>query len=56
MVAPVGGEVDGVELAATMMTPKSSEYLSDYDVRHTWVCDGCDYQFETLIRFNAAGA
>jgi Mn2+/Fe2+ NRAMP family transporter len=26
------------------------------DIRHSWVCDGCDYQFETLIRFNAAGA
>jgi hypothetical protein len=25
-------------------------------VRHNWVCDGCDYQFKTLIRFTAAHA
>jgi transposase-like protein len=39
-----------------MMAPESSKYLSGYDIRHSWVCDGCNYQFETLIRFNAAGA
>jgi hypothetical protein len=39
-----------------MMAPESSEYLCGYDIRHIWVCDGCDYRFETLIRFNAAGA
>jgi hypothetical protein len=39
-----------------MMAPESSEYLSGHDIRHIWVCDGCDYRFETLIRFNAAGA
>jgi hypothetical protein len=39
-----------------MMAPESSGYLSGYDIRHIWVCDGCDYRFETLIRFNAAGA
>jgi ribosomal protein L37AE/L43A len=39
-----------------MMAPESSEFLSVYDIRHIWVCDGCDYQFKTLIRFNAAGA
>jgi hypothetical protein len=39
-----------------MMAPESSEFVSSYDVRHNWICDGCVYQFETLIRFNAAGA
>ena len=39
-----------------VMAPEFSEYLSVYDVRHMWVCDGCDYRFETLIRFGAAGA
>jgi hypothetical protein len=39
-----------------VMVPEFSEYLSGYNVRHMWVCDGCDYRFETLIRFGAAGA
>ena len=39
-----------------VMAPEFSEYLSGYDIRHSWVCDGCDYRFETLIRFGAAGA
>lgn len=34
-----------------MMAPESSEYLSDYNIRHVWACDGCEYGFETLIRF-----
>jgi hypothetical protein len=40
----------------SMMAPESSEYLSVYDIRDIWVCDGCDYHFETLIRFSTAGA
>jgi uncharacterized protein YhaN len=39
-----------------MVAPESSEYLSGDEVRHIWICDGCDYPFETLIRFNVAGA
>ena len=39
-----------------VMAPEFSEYLSSYDVRHMWVCDRCDYRFETLTRFGAAGA
>ena len=39
-----------------VMAPEFSEYLSGYDVRHMWVCGGCGYRFETLIRFDAAGA
>ena len=38
-----------------MMAPESSGYLW-CEVRHICVCDGCDYPFETLIRFNATGA
>jgi hypothetical protein len=32
-----------------MMAPESSEYVKPEDVRHVWLCDGCDYPFETLI-------
>ena len=39
-----------------MVAPESSEYLSGDEVHHIWICDGCDYPFETLIRFNVAGA
>ena len=38
-----------------LMAPECSEYLSGYDIRHTWSCDGCDFQFETLIDLNAVG-
>ena len=39
-----------------MMASQSSEYVSRHNVRHNWVCDGCDYRFETLIRFKATDA
>ena len=39
-----------------MMASESSQYLGRCKVRHNWVCDGCDYQFKTLIRFTAAHA
>jgi hypothetical protein len=35
-----------------MMAPESSEHLNGNDVRHVWLCDGCNYWFETLVRFN----
>ena len=38
-----------------MMAPEFSEYLNHDEIRHIWVCDGCDYRIKTLIRFNAAG-
>ena len=38
-----------------LMAPESSEYLYYDEVRHSWICDGCDYRIKTLIRFNAAG-
>jgi RNase P subunit RPR2 len=39
-----------------IMAPNSSEYRSGSDIRHIWACDGCDYRFETSIRFNAGDA
>lgn len=36
-----------------MMAPESSQCLGGRDIRNTWACDGCDHQFESLIRFNA---
>ncbi len=35
-----------------MMAPESSEHLNGNNIRHIWLCDGCDYRFETLIRFS----
>jgi C4-type Zn-finger protein len=34
-----------------MMAPELTEYSGDDDVLHTWICDGCDYRFETLVSF-----
>ena len=39
-----------------MLAPEYSEYRCGDDIRHVWFCDGCDYQFETLIRFGALAA
>ena len=36
-----------------LMAPEHSECRDRNDVRHVWMCDKCDYGFETLIRFNA---
>jgi ribosomal protein L37AE/L43A len=35
-----------------LMAPEYSQCLDRNDVRHVWMCDKCDYAFETLIRFN----
>jgi len=32
--------------------PAYSEFLKRDNVRHTWMCDKCDYEFETLIWLN----
>jgi hypothetical protein len=29
-----------------------SEFLKRHNVRHTWMCNKCDYEFETLIWLN----
>lgn len=33
--------------------PEWSEYLSDRQVRHLWLCSSCSYEFETLVVFPA---
>ena len=35
-----------------LMAPEYSQCLDRNDVRHVWMCDKCDYGFETLLRFN----
>jgi|SRR5947207_2168423 len=35
-----------------LSAPVHSEFLQQRSVRHTWMCDKCDYQFETLIWLN----
>ncbi len=35
-----------------LSAPAYSEFLKHYNVRHTWMCDKCDYDFETLIWLN----
>ena len=32
--------------------PAHSEFLRNNNVRHTWLCSKCDYEFETLIWLN----
>jgi transcription elongation factor Elf1 len=35
-----------------LSAPAHSEFLKQRNVRHTWMCDKCDYEFETLIWLN----
>ena len=44
------------ELLIAPEHPEFSECTSGDEIRHFWMCDGCDYEFETLIRFSAAAA
>jgi predicted RNA-binding Zn-ribbon protein involved in translation (DUF1610 family) len=37
-----------------MIAPETSKYLSQWKIGHIWVCEECDYEFETLISFDAA--
>jgi ribosomal protein S27AE len=39
----------------SMMAPEHSEWR-DEAIRHFWICDGCDYKFESLMTFGVAGA
>ena len=39
-----------------MMAPESSEFRCGHDIHHTWICEECDYRFDSLIRLAAAGA
>jgi uncharacterized protein with PIN domain len=40
------------ECGELLSDPAHSEFLKHNNVRHTWVCHKCDYQFETLIWLN----
>jgi hypothetical protein len=33
-----------------ILAPETSAYMSDGRVRHTWLCDECDYDFRTVVR------
>ena len=35
-----------------LSAPIYSEFLKRENVRHTWICNKCDYEFETLIWLN----
>jgi transcription elongation factor Elf1 len=35
-----------------LSAPAYSEFLKRNNVRHTWICNKCDYEFETLIWLN----
>jgi hypothetical protein len=34
-----------------MFLPEWSEYMSERQVRHLWICDCCGYRFETIVGF-----
>jgi len=36
----------------SLSAPAYSEFLKRNNVRHTWMCNKCDYEFETLIWLN----
>jgi hypothetical protein len=44
------------ELLMAPERPEFSECLNGVEIRHFWLCDGCDNQFDTLVRFDAAAA
>jgi len=33
-----------------LMAPECSAYTKDGGIRHVWSCDGCVYEFKTLIK------
>src|SRR5690348_5946150 len=35
-----------------LSAPAFSEFLKHNNVRHTWMCGKCDYEFETLVLLN----
>lgn len=39
-----------------MMAPELSECRDGVEIRHFWLCDGCDNQFDTLIEFERIAA
>ena len=45
--------VECAQCGAQIFAPDWSEYLDDRRIRHLWVCEACDYQFETMVRLAA---
>jgi hypothetical protein len=39
-----------------LIAPESSKYLSGDDIRHSWLCEECEFPFETAISLNAVAA
>jgi hypothetical protein len=40
-----------------LMAPESSKYHhSDDDIRHAWLCEGCEFPFETVVSLDAVAA
>jgi ribosomal protein L37AE/L43A len=44
------------QCSAWLLAPDWSEYLDTRCARHTWSCEACDYQFETVVYFAEAEA
>ena len=36
--------------------PEFSECFSGVQIRHFWLCDGCDNRFDTVLKFDAGDA
>jgi ribosomal protein L37AE/L43A len=36
-----------------LFAPEWSEYISERQARHLWMCSACGYDFETLVVFPA---
>ena len=43
--------VECAQCGEPIFAPDWSEHQDDRRVRHLWVCEACDYQFETIVRF-----
>ena len=43
--------IDCAQCGEQIFAPDWSEYVDDHKVRHLWVCEACDYRFETIARF-----
>jgi len=33
-----------------LFAPEWSEHIDDRRIRHFWICEACDYKFETLVK------
>jgi putative toxin-antitoxin system antitoxin component (TIGR02293 family) len=38
----------------SLVAPGWSEYLNERCVRHSWSCENCGYEFETVVLFSAS--